>query len=560
MVVEIDYDVHKLDSYMWYPKDSLRRRGIPVDAIDNVIRRINWKGDIEYLGASIQGIKDVDIKVNVFRLAKPLHLSYKEILSTLDGSIDGSGLVSTKDLDKIVHLTEKRLYITREKKQKEKSSDIFRFYLNTIKRYPILKKEDEQAIFKELDKRWKVLYCELRNHVAYVTSLRKVFKIKNRLVDFKDLSVSSLTYTDNAKRKKVQEILKKISNKERGLQELVSTGRKDERREERLRAGILMYVKRIDFLDYNTVHRIIEDLKGAYHGMKKESPKEVRRLESEYKTTRDNMKKLIKKIEAHEKNIKETEKYIIYSNQKLVMSMAGKFLKKSTFFEFMDLIQEGNIGLIKGMRKFEYKRGYKFSTYVNWWIRQALSRAMSNQSRVLRLPVHLHEKGNKIYRTTLKLVEELGREPTIEEIADGVRMNKEVVGRIQYFYNQRIVSLFQKIGEDGSELGDFIEDTSAESPRDPSIYALVAEELDKMLSKLDKRQEKVLKMRSGLYDGRIWTLEEIGRQFHCSREMIRQIQDKALKKLRHPTRIRKLEEIKTLLSMNYKKDPFFNRR
>jgi len=284
-------------------------------------------------------------------------------------------------------------------------------------------------------------------------------------------------------------------------------------------------------MSVDDARRLIDDLKAAR--------KQVQDVQAEVGMDRGELAETLRIIRAGEYKAQDGQKKLIEANLRLVVSIAKRYTNRG--LGFLDLVQEGNIGLMRAVEKFEYQRGYKFSTYATWWIRQSVSRAIADQARTIRIPVHMIETINKVVRSSRYLVQQLGREPTPEEIAAKMEMPLDKVRNVLRIVKEP-VSLETPIGdEEESSLGDFVEDRQTVSPADAAVYTSLEEQTRKVLATLTPREEQILRMRFGIGEKSDYTLEEVGQRFAVTRERIRQIEAKALRKLRHPSRARSIE-------------------
>ena len=304
---------------------------------------------------------------------------------------------------------------------------------------------------------------------------------------------------------------------------------------------VRMYLKEIGKVPLLSAEEEIELAKKMENGVvAKEKIAILKKREAENEAEAAENEEEIVKLQKEADEGDDAKKRLAEANLRLVVSIAKRYVGRGMLF--LDLIQEGNLGLIKAVEKFDYRKGYKFSTYATWWIRQAITRAIADQARTIRIPVHMVETINKLIRVSRQLLQELGREPSPEEIAAEMSMPVERVREILKI-SQEPVSLETPIGEEeDSHLGDFIQDDNVPVPADAAAFTLLKEQLEEVLGTLTEREQKVLTLRFGLEDGRARTLEEVGKEFNVTRERIRQIEAKALRKLRHPSRSRKLKD------------------
>lgn len=521
------------------------------------------------------------------------YITYEEINEVLPMSFDSADqidqvLIFLTGLDiQILNQTEVDRQKERKKEAKEleglpkrvegTSDDPVRMYLKEMGSVPLLSREEEVEISKRIEK--AQIQIE-RIIMRFRYSAKEAISIANYLIQGKDRFDKVISEKEVANRNEFLILLPKMSTllkKEDLILEqflLTSEGiaKEAERAKlveevEKSRIRTQAYLRRLH-LRHNIIEDFCEVILRAYDRflqLEKEiqelgpraernkfalskleaAKRRLRKLELAAGRSLDDFKKDVRMLQRWMDKSQEAKREMVESNLRLVISIAKKYTNRG--LSFLDLIQEGNMGLMKAVEKFEYRRGYKFSTYATWWIRQAVTRAIADQARTIRIPVHMIETINKVLRGAKKLMMETGREPTPEELAEEVGITPDRVREI-YKIAQHPISLQAEVGDSGeSQFGDFIEDTSVDSPSEATGYSILKDKMNDVLETLTDRERKVLIRRFGLLDGKPKTLEEVGLEFNVTRERIRQIEAKALRKMRHPTRSKQLRAFLDML-------------
>ena len=490
------------------------------------------------------------------------HLTYEELNSILPDD-----MFSSEEINKVMDVLDKEDIVLIDRKKEEyvlpheqrlkkvslkeeeapritQVDDPVKMYLRQMGQIPLLTREQEITLAEKIKDaenlfRKNVLWTNSAKGIV-IDILEDTIKKNINLDEVIDIDPKVKEYVGKRKTLRLLKKLKRTSVKSKIVSILLDM-RLAISVVEQISQGIREFIEKGD-----SIEREIHGFKGRKRNAKNRLTRKLKSLELGFGEKLSSIKKQYRLIRVKEVNFNKFKRQLVAANLRLVVSIAKKYTNRG--LSFLDLIQEGNIGLMKAVDKFEYKRGYKFSTYATWWIRQAITRSIADQSRTIRIPVHMTETINKLIRVSRALVQETGREPTPEELAHDMRIPVDKVRSILKIA-QEPISLQTPIGDEGdTHFGDFIEDKRAVSPANATAYTMLKEQMGSVLGTLTEREKKVLRLRFGIGDGYPRTLEEVGAIFNVTRERVRQIEAKALKKLRHPTRARKL---KNFLSVGF---------